>query len=433
MESLENQLKSMGDNPRNRISNRLIVHKHRVEWERELLGILSNYPNSIDKINFNEKYFYVLEHQKLFRALKKEKTMDNSLMSSLAKKDWYVFDYLTKIYANNIYSDDSMALGFAKNILDDWKYNEKINLDDDFDKAKITYLEYNQKLKELNEISCELSQEPFTQESIDEMVADDDQGVTIKRFEILCNVLKINVTDILAVAGTSGFGKSAFLLNIYQSLSQDQGLYKCHYFNLEVSPKMMTKRLLAITSDHRVDEIKKENLKEKFYLAASQKIQNDSYIASGSNTIEELKAKVLQGYDKDKINVVFVDHIGLLETNDRNHNRTEYDKVTYCMKELRNLALDHNCIVFVASQFDRASIKTGNVGMSSLKSSGEIENSSTHVLLLKESKNRPTDEKDKKEYQNVMIDIAKNRNGEMRVLDNYTFQKTKQIFVEQSF
>ncbi len=432
MESLEEQLKSMGVSPRTRINNRLIVHKNRVEWERELLGILSNYPDSIDKINFNEKYFYVLEHQKLFRALRKEKTMDNSLMGTLAKKDWDIFDYLTQIYANNIYSDDSMALGFAKNILDDWKYNEKINLDDDFDKAKITYLEYNQRLKELNEISCEIIEEPFTQESIDEIVGNDYAGIDINNFRKLSFKLKINVTDILTVAGTSGFGKSAFLLNIYQSLSQDHGLYKCHYFNLEVSPGVITKRLLAITSDHKVDDFNKDNLKKDFYLLASRKIQNDSYFSHGSSTVEEVKAKVLQNYDKDKINVVFVDHIGLLETNDRNHNRTEYDKVTYCMKELRNLALDHNCIVFVASQFDRASIKAGNIGMSSLKSSGEIENSSTHILLLKESQKRPVEEDQKKLYQEIMIDVAKNRNGEIGKLDCYTFEKTKQIFREHS-
>ena len=127
---------------------------------------------------------------------------------------------------------------------------------------------------------------------------------------------------------------------------------------------------------------------------------------------------------------MFVDHIGLLETEDRNFSRNEYDKVTHCMKELRNLALDNNLIIFVASQFDRASIKTNNISMSSLKSSGEIENSSTHVLLLKESKQRETPEDQKKYYQEVTIEIAKNRNGEVRELDNYTFLKTKQIFRE---
>ena len=243
--------------------------------------------------------------------------------------------------------------------------------------------------------------------------------------------MKANVTDLITVAGTSGFGKSAFLLNIYQSLSQDKdAAFKCHYFNLEVNPTMMTRRLLAITSNHQVDEINKSNLNKDFYIESSKAIQNDSYIVNGSTTIEKLKAQVLQSYDNNKINVVFVDHIGLLDTTDRNYNRNEYDRTTYCMKELRNLALDHNLMIFVASQFDRASIKSNNIGMSSLKSSGEIENSSTHVLLLKESKKRETPEDQKPYYQEVMIEIAKNRNGEKKTIENYTFQKTKQLFVE---
>lgn len=52
------------------------------------------------------------------------------------------------------------------------------------------------------------------------------------------------------------------------------------------------------------------------------------------------------------------------------------------------------------------------------------------MLLLKESKQRETPEDQKKYYQEVTIEIAKNRNGEVRELDNYTFLKTKQIFRE---
>ena len=99
------------------------------------------------------------------------------------------------------------------------------------------------------------------------------------------------------------------------------------------------------------------------------------------------------------------------------------------MKEIRSMALDNNLIVFIASQFDRSSIKSDNLTMSSLKSSGEIENSSTHVLLLKESKERETS--DKSIYQEVMIDIVKNRNGQLRKLDHYTFVKEKQRFNEK--
>lgn len=403
----------------------------RYENEFQLLSILSNCRKIVDKIKFSDKYFKSEFYQKIYRYLKNEKSMDIQLMLNYMSID-DAKEFITKIYVNNLYADcdkESMALSYAKLILEDYKKDEIRHLE--YSKATLSSDEYYNKLTEIIKLSCEVEVESLSKEAIDEMIMDDSQGIIVKNFEILSHYLKIGLTDLITVAGTSGFGKSAFLLNVYKSLSQDKDKYKCHYFNLEVAPKTMIKRLLAITSNHKVDEFDKNVINEDFYTDARDKIQdNVSYIKSGSITIEELKAIVLNSLDQDKNNVIFVDHIGLLETKDRNFSRNEYDKVTHCMKELRNLALDNNLIIFVASQFDRASIKNNNIGMSSLKSSGEIENSSTHVLLLKESKDRETPEDQKKYYQEVTVNIAKNRNGEVRQLDIYTFLKTKQIFRE---
>ena len=390
----------------------------RYDNEFQFLSILSNDRRLVDKIKFSEDYFKSNLYKKFYRYLKNENKMDIERML-----DYMIFeeakDFVTKVYINNMYADsdkESMALGYAKLILEDYKKDELIKLG--AVSGTISTNEYYSRLTEIVKLNCEIEVETLSKDMIDEMISDDSQGIAIDGFSILSLFLKLDITDLVTVAGTSGFGKSAFLLNLYKSLSQYKNLYKCHYFNLEVSPKIMIKRLLAITSDHKVDEFNKGIINEDFYIKARDKIQ------------EELKAVTLNSLDPNKINIVFVDHIGLLETEDRNFSRNEYDKVTHCMKELRNLALDNNLIIFVASQFDRASIKTNNISMSSLKSSGEIENSSTHVLLLKESKQRETPEDQKKYYQEVTIEIAKNRNGEVRELDNYTFLKTKQIFRE---
>ena len=84
-------------------------------------------------------------------------------------------------------------------------------------------------------------------------------------------------------------------------------------------------------------------------------------------------------------------------------------------------------LVFIASQCDRSSLRNGKITLHSLKDSGEIENSSTHVILLYESDDKQTDF----EFcTNVIIDIAKNRN-------NFTYKipvnfiKNKQLFFEK--
>ncbi len=401
-----------------------------IEWnEIRLLGILSHFPKMIDKLNFDSEYFSNPLHGKLFNVLK-EYGMDPNKIPFVLHKEYA--NYLVDIYCQNCFDDgaDVMALGYAKNILEEYKTKEMKELDDRLHLGLIGSDEYYLELTKVKNLTCEPQIDELTDELIDEMVSDDSKGLTIDRFKLLSSSLKIEMTDIITVAATSGFGKSAFLLNLYQALSQDKNtLCKCQYYNLEVAPKTMIKRLLAITSDVVMDDFNRTNLHKGFYVNAKMKIQNDSFINSGSITLEELKAKVLNNIDEDKINIIFIDHIGLLGLNDKVYNTNEYSRITYCMKEIRSMALDNNLIVFIASQFDRSSIKSDNLTMSSLKSSGEIENSSTHVLLLKESKERETS--DKSIYQEVMIDIVKNRNGQLRKLDHYTFVKEKQRFNEK--
>lgn len=407
------------------------MNSQRENLENELLGILANYPEVIDKLNFSKDYFKFDLHKKVYTYLKEVKKMDYLEMLKYMNQDEADM-FVNNIYATNVYSSskDSMALGFAKLILEEYKLEEIDKLDDKRKLDMISSDDYYIGLTNIKNLTVEPKVEILTDEMIDEIVSDDNEGIKIKRFEYLSSYLKLGVTDVVTVAGISGFGKSAFLLNVFQSLSQDtETLFKCQYFNIEISPKGIIKRLLAITSDRLVDEFNKDNIQMNFYQNAKKKIQNDSLIDSGSITLEELKSKVLNNIDENKINVVFVDHIGLLDVSDNNYNKSEYDRVTYCMKELRKLALDNNLILFIASQFDRNSVKDNKISMHSLKSSGEIENSSTHVLLLKESEIKHSI--DKKKYEEVMIDIAKNRNGPIARLDYYTFVKTKQIFNEK--
>jgi len=398
-------------------------------WEKSLLGILANYPEMIDKFIFSKDYFESEQHRKIFEYLRVNKELDYfKMLNCMSEED--ISYLLNDLYATNIYdnSKDTMLLSYARMILEEYKLEQIEELDDKRKLNLITSDEYYLGLTNIKNLTVEANVEKITDEILNEVIADDVKGITIKRFEYLSSYLKLGVTDVVTVAGVSGFGKSAFMLNIYQSLSQDDQQFKCQYFNLEVAPKVMLKRLLAITSNHSMLDFNKDNLDKEFVVRAKSKIMNDSFIESGSITVEELKAKVLNNLDEEKINVVFVDHIGLLETKDKNYNRTEYDRVTYCMKELRKLALDYNLIVFVVSQLDRNSVKDNKISMHSLKSSGELENSSTHILLLKKSEKKESENESK--YQEVMIDLAKNRNGPIANLDYYTFIKTKQIFNE---
>lgn len=400
-------------------------------WSESLLGIVLNYPCVLDRLNFSSEYFmndfyadvfeYVNEHRELKPDVMINRFMDEEFKTIM---HWYVNNVYTKSYIE-------MALGYARMILDNYKSERLSNIQEKQRLGIIRSDEYINQVNEVSKLSVDVNINKLTEEMLDEFISNDSKGIKIKNFEFFSNMLRIQDTDVCVVAAESGFGKSAFLLNLYQSMSQDKDLYKCHYFNLEVAPNTMYKRLLAITADRPMDYFNKEHLRDNDVERAKKNILfNDSYIESGSTSVEELKGKVLKNVDIDKTNIVFVDHIGLLETTEKQQSRSEYDRVTYVMKQLRNFALDNHLILFIASQFDRESMRNNKVSLHSLKSSGEVENSASHVLLLTKSEDRET--VDEKLSVEINIKVAKNRNGMIGNLDYYTFIKNKQRFMECS-
>ena len=400
-------------------------------WSESLLGIILNYPNVLDRINFSSDYFMNGFYGKVFNFVNENREIDTFKMASQFSDD--EFKMIISYLVNNPYtkSHDQMALGYARLILEKYKNEMLSQIQDNQRLGFLSSVEYINRINDISKLQVDVNIDELTEEMLDEFITADNKGLKIKRFEILSNMLRLQDTDVCVIAAESGFGKSAFLLNLYQSMSQDKDLYKCHYFNLEVAPNTMYKRLLAITADRPMDYFNKEHLRDNDVERAKKNILfNDSYIESGSTSVEELKGKVLQNVDIDKTNIVFVDHIGLLETTEKQQSRSEYDRVTYVMKQLRNFALDNHLILFIASQFDRESMRNNKVSLHSLKSSGEVENSASHVLLLTKSEDRKT--VDEKLNVEINIKVAKNRNGLIGNLDYYTFIKNKQRFMECS-
>ena len=385
----------------------------------------------LDRINFSSDYFMNGFYGKVFNFVNENREIDTFKMASQFSDD--EFKMIISYLVNNPYtkSHDQMALGYARLILEKYKNEMLSQIQDNQRLGFLSSVEYINRINDISKLQVDVNIDELTEEMLDEFITADNKGLKIKRFEILSNMLRLQDTDVCVIAAESGFGKSAFLLNLYQSMSQDKDLYKCHYFNLEVAPNTMYKRLLAITADRPMDYFNKEHLRDNDVERAKKNILfNDSYIESGSTSVEELKGKVLQNVDIDKTNIVFVDHIGLLETTEKQQSRSEYDRVTYVMKQLRNFALDNHLILFIASQFDRESMRNNKVSLHSLKSSGEVENSASHVLLLTKSEDRKT--VDEKLNVEINIKVAKNRNGLIGNLDYYTFIKNKQRFMECS-
>ena len=127
--------------------------------------------------------------------------------------------------------------------------------------------------------------------------------------------------------------------------------------------------------------------------------------------------------NKDKHTIVFIDHIGLLKCSE--YKKSLYEQSTEIVKCLRNLCLEYDCTMIVASQLNRTAYNSDKIELNMLKDSGEIENSSRKAILLYKDKNSNSDDLE----PNMNVYIAKNDTG-MTGIIKMKYYKTKQIFKE---
>lgn len=413
----------------------MIFNEDMLENEIELLGIYLKFPTTI------EMYGVPLEtisntNYRLYDCLLHSHELDYSLMMQYGLKDE---DYQRAIsYSSMCVCDsdnaNSVCKVSAQRQLELYKICKKKELDEWLDIKRIDYDAYTLMINQLNELSILYkSTDEVTVEELNDFILNSKKGLNVKGFETLFGYLQIDEGDIITIGAQTGYGKSAFLLNVYARLMFDSE-YMCHYFNLEVSKREMYMRLMAMISGIEKFKLKENYGNDKLLQVENAIVKSDSYIKTGSVDLDEFKRTILSNYVKGKKNIVFIDHIGLLASNDKSL-RGETEVVTDNMKKIRSFALDHGLIIINACQFNRESNKSGDITLNSFKSSGEIEFSSTHCLVLHPFDNntanklRIPDVNEKNEAY-YYIAILKNRNGYVGNSYYYHFDKNKQLVKE---
>lgn len=237
----------------------------------------------------------------------------------------------------------------------------------------------------------------------------DDRTINMQSFPAFSKVAKIKLHDTIALAADTGAGKSSLAINFIKDLNSQ---YPVIYFNLEMTIIQVLQRLVAIHSGIEIDSIEtykrdpeieklvnitlEQLITEPWGVQKLQVLQQDD-----AHTLEQIEDVIeLSTRDRNQPTIVFIDH-GLLISAAGSSN---YEKYTELAKSLRRIALKYNIILFVLLQQNRAgkSSDEERPRNSSLKESGEWENSTTHVVFLWYD---PADRKKK-------LIITKNRNGD---------------------
>ena len=388
--------------------------------ESNFLSLLINYPEYFEKTIITEEYLNGA-NKILFSILQKEYSEKKVfIIESLAKNKDFDIAYYCNLLTSNVYSSSKEIHfnEFQKLIIEEYKSKQANILIKKFIEKDIDYKKFYDYLSKLDKLGYQETSY-ITAKDMYTNIFSKDKKIDL-RFESLTKSLNLVQNDLLVIAGKTGSGKTAFALNILEDLSQN---YPCIYFNLEMSKKLLYKRLVSLKTKI---EISKLNSFETLNISEKERIKNtlleyekrNIALENQSQDIKRIRSYI-SNFKSDKHFVVIIDHIGLI-TSSGNSN---YERMTNIAKELRRLSLDYNCTIIALCQLSREASKDDIPKLSHLRDSGEIEQSARKVILL--------NPKDDNNYRNSRVDvlIAKNDDGILTVKE-FIFDKYCQHFKE---
>ena len=244
--------------------------------------------------------------------------------------------------------------------------------------------------------------------------------------------------DLLIVAARPGCGKTAFALNMVNSLLDNEQTSGCLFFSLEMSTEPVIMRLLANRAAVRHDLLRAGRFPDKQdedYLkvsdAALSMADSGLFIDETQGlTVSEIRSRIrrvcreVENRCKMPLKAVFVDYLQLIHTDSRRkryENRaTEISEVS---RTLKVIAKEFNVAVIAMSQLNRSiEARADKTPMlSDLRESGSIEQDADIIMFLHNPKNKPSsnegqdedadNQEDRSKPHRIDILVRKNRNG----------------------
>ena len=207
---------------------------------------------------------------------------------------------------------------------------------------------------------------------------------------------------------------------------------KCLFFSLENSVIQIVKRLIIQISEIEYSVFNNKSFPsvehaQKLADTINKLTKYDLTIKDNVLAINEIKANI----EKYKPEFVFIDYIQLIEESPEKPHSECYEKV---VKDLKQIAKDNNCIIFITSQLSRAlENRTSKIPkLQDLRGSGAIENISDVVMFIHRDEYYNLENADNTCFNkgNADIIVAKNKYGPCAMI-SVIFKKTIMKFCEK--
>jgi replicative DNA helicase len=307
-------------------------------------------------------------------------------------------------------------------------YKEDVikGLNEKLEQGLISYDYFMSSMKSIDNVQLLENSTELSKQEILDSINEEKARINLNRFEKLNNILKLVQGDFLIIGATTGAGKSGLMINLMADL---MNTYQCIYFNMEMSKSTIYKRLVSVNANIKVSAVEKPQTEYQAGIInqALEKIEDARMIIEHkASDMTAIKSTIAKMKDKERHTVVFIDHLGLVKIDGA---KSLYEQATEVAKELRQICLEYDCTIISASQLNRSAYdNNAKISLSMLKDSGELENSASKVLLLYKDK----DSKKEDIMQNMIFDIAKNRDGYTGIIEA-VYDKEKQIFKERGY
>ena len=219
-------------------------------------------------------------------------------------------------------------------------------------------------------------------------------------------------SEFIVIGARPSVGKTALALSMAANMAS-KSKKRVGFFSLETDSMALMQRLLAGEAHVNSHKIQSGFLSEREFtkLGVASDVLNKSplFICDTPNMrLIDLRTEARKLRAKEKIEIIFIDYIGLISS--ENKELARHEQVAEISRSLKQLARELKIPIIVLAQVKRE-VKDDKPALSDLRESGSIEQDADLVLFLHRVKKKEEEEQPDQPGKEVEVIIAKNRNG----------------------
>ncbi len=249
-------------------------------------------------------------------------------------------------------------------------------------------------------------------------------------------------SEMIVIAARPSVGKTSLAMNIAEACALGQMLtlggggyppvkadggkrHPVMIFSLEMPVEALTKRMIAGRAHINTWRLnrglcpksEKQQLMRNLFTAAGELKDAPIYIDDSAGLdIMDLRARARRAKRQYGIELIVIDYLQLCTCREVSRQANRQIEVSMISQQIKAMAKELKIPVVVLSQLSRANEQRGDryerPKLSDLRDSGAIEQDADVVFLLRRPSRTPSDP-DSGDQQLAIIDVAKNRNGEI--------------------